>query len=134
MYHPRLGLGFRVHPESNLGFVDALVLFYDGSPINPSIIPSRHLTGARGLARSACQHPLGTSRGRAGLRVTVVYYGGIYTSSDSGDTWTLTSARMDGYWSSITSSADGTKLAVVDDVDGIYTSRDSGGTWTLTSA
>ena len=66
--------------------------------------------------------------------------GGIYTSTNSGGTWTQTSAPGSGPfdrvgWSSIASSADGTKLAaVVNNRGGIYTSTNSGGTWTQTSA
>ncbi|MBK8039613.1 MAG: choice-of-anchor D domain-containing protein [Verrucomicrobiaceae bacterium] len=54
--------------------------------------------------------------------------GQIYTSTDSGVTWTARdSARA---WTSITSSADGSKLAAVVDDGQIYTSTDSGVTWT----
>jgi hypothetical protein len=63
---------------------------------------------------------------------------GIYTSTNSGVTWTLTSAPIQ-YWFSLVSSADGTKLvASVTRPSGgvpasrgpIYTSSDSGNTWT----
>ena len=67
----------------------------------------------------------------------------IYTSADSGVTWTQTSAP-NNYWSSVAASADGTKLVGAargpfgfggNDSDGlIYTSPDSGVTWTQTSA
>jgi hypothetical protein len=67
--------------------------------------------------------------------------GGIYTSTNSGTTWTLeTNAPMKNYWISVASSADGNKLVAVADLDtngnlgGIYTSTDSGVTWTQTSA
>jgi hypothetical protein len=68
--------------------------------------------------------------------------GTIYTSIDSGATWTLTSAPV-ASWTSVASSADGSKLvAVSESADGdpgdprglIYTSTDSGATWTATSA
>jgi hypothetical protein len=62
---------------------------------------------------------------------------GIYTSTNSGVTWTLTSApTFPGDWAGVASSADGTKLAAVVGLNpgGLYTSGDSGGTWTLTSA
>jgi photosystem II stability/assembly factor-like uncharacterized protein len=58
---------------------------------------------------------------------------GIYTSSDSGATWTQTSAPHLA-WLSVASSSDGTKLAAVVDGGGIYTSTNSGQTWTQTSA
>jgi len=58
--------------------------------------------------------------------------GPIYTSADSGATWTLTSAPTQS-WSSVACSADGTKAAAVGN-GGIFTSTNSGATWTLTSA
>jgi hypothetical protein len=63
--------------------------------------------------------------------------GPIYTSSDSGTTWTRTSAPIDG-WSSLASSADGTKLLAAVGrgyLTGlVYFSSDSGATWTPSSA
>lgn len=63
--------------------------------------------------------------------------GGIWASMDAGMTWSLTTAPTanpdDFTWNSVTSSADGTKLAAL--ASGrIYTSADSGATWGLTSA
>jgi photosystem II stability/assembly factor-like uncharacterized protein len=55
--------------------------------------------------------------------------GFIYTSINSGETWTATNAP-ERSWRSITSSSDGMKLAAVA-VDGyIYVSTDAGATWT----
>ena len=62
--------------------------------------------------------------------------GGLYTSSDSGATWTLTGSSANilspdwsqGVWHSVASSADGTKL-VAWEVERIYTSVNSGVTW-----
>src|SRR5439155_21388774 len=68
--------------------------------------------------------------------------GPIYTSPDSGATWTQTSAP-DQPWASVASSLDGSKLvAAVASVPYanpgftgfIYFSMDSGKTWTQTSA
>ena len=65
--------------------------------------------------------------------------GYIYISTNSGTTWTQTSAPKK-YWSSVASSADGTKLvATTEDYNPafdarIYTSTNSGFTWTQTSA
>jgi hypothetical protein len=70
----------------------------------------------------------------------------LYVSSDSGATWTRTSAPSN-YWISVASSADGTKLAAVaaDQQQGvpgsqtsytygtIYFSADSGNTWSKTA-
>jgi photosystem II stability/assembly factor-like uncharacterized protein len=59
--------------------------------------------------------------------------GPIYTSADSGATWSRTSAPSN-HWSSVASSADGTKL-VAPMADGlIYTSTNLGDTWAPTSA
>jgi len=65
--------------------------------------------------------------------------GGVYASTNSGVTWTRTTAPAKN-WSSITSSADGTHLAAVSQDDGagddpgsIYASMDSGFTWARTS-
>ena len=66
-----------------------------------------------------------------GTKLAAVVNGGyIYTSTDSGATWTQRTASGSRYWYSITSSSDGTKLAAVVDSGYIYTSTDSGATWT----
>ena len=66
--------------------------------------------------------------------------GPICISTDSGSTWTQTTAPI-GYWHSVSSSADGTKLAAVDCGDSsgtnggsIYISTNSGGYWFQASA
>ncbi|MGC9986476.1 MAG: sialidase family protein [Polyangia bacterium] len=56
--------------------------------------------------------------------------GYIYTSSDSGATWTQRTAPQQG-WVSLASSSDGTKLVAVGN-DSIYRSSDSGATWAQT--
>jgi hypothetical protein len=61
--------------------------------------------------------------------VAAVFYGGIYTSTNSGVDWTSNSAPSEP-WVSVASSADGTKLVAVAEANGIYTSTDSGVTWT----
>jgi len=53
--------------------------------------------------------------------------GYIYTSGDSGVTWTQTGSKQ--AWTSVASSADGTKLVAVASLGHIYTSGDSGVTW-----
>ena len=60
--------------------------------------------------------------------------GGIWTSSNSGVSWTLQSGYEPSSWYAVTSSSDGTKLAIIgtsdaDDLEYIYTSSDSGVTW-----
>jgi hypothetical protein len=64
----------------------------------------------------------------------VVYPGYIYTSTDSGATWTTNSNSSGSRnWLSITSSSDGTKLAAVVYGGYIYNSNDSGVNWTASS-
>ena len=61
--------------------------------------------------------------------------GYIYTSSDSGVTWTEQTGSGSRSWTNLTSSADGTKLAAVSSgaTGYIYTSTNSGVTWTQRS-
>lgn len=62
--------------------------------------------------------------------------GYIYTSSDSGATWTMNTNAPELNWISIASSADGTKLVATgwygsgQPYGPVYTSSDSGMTWT----
>ncbi len=61
--------------------------------------------------------------------VTVARYGdNIYTSTDSGVTWTQRAGPQD--WTSVASSSDGSKLVAVVSGGSIYTSTDSGTNWT----
>jgi len=60
----------------------------------------------------------------------VIDNGTIYTSTDSGATWTERTKGTNRQWRFITSSSDGTRLAAVAHDDHIYTSNDSGVTWT----
>ncbi len=70
-----------------------------------------------------------------GTKLAAVVSGGsIYTSTDSGATWTEQTAAGSRSWQSITASADGTKLAAVVSGGSIYTSTDSGATWTQRTA
>jgi hypothetical protein len=59
--------------------------------------------------------------------------GSIYISTNSGVTWTPTTAPANG-WSSVTSSTDGTRLTAAGSPEGIYVSTDSGATWMQASA
>ncbi len=63
-----------------------------------------------------------------------MYDGYIYTSSDSGATWSEQIAAGAYWWGSVASSADGTKLSAVVNGGYIYTSTDSGATWTEQTA
>ena len=55
-------------------------------------------------------------------------YSGIYTSTNSGLTWTLRSPPGYG-WQSVASSADGSKLIAAGEDGLIYTSTNSGFNW-----
>jgi hypothetical protein len=69
----------------------------------------------------------------AGSGLTATATGPIYASTNSGLTWTPTSAPNAG-WVGVSSSADGTKLAGVVYNGNIYTSSDSGATWVQATA
>jgi len=56
--------------------------------------------------------------------------GYIYTSTNSGATWTARMTDSNRDWQSVASSSDGTKLVAVVELGYIYTSADSGVTWT----
>ena len=61
----------------------------------------------------------------------VVFNGNIWTSTDSGNTWTEdASVGTTQQWYAITSSSDGSKLAACVYDGNIWTSTDSGNTWT----
>ncbi|MGA2656455.1 MAG: hypothetical protein ABSH34_02945 [Verrucomicrobiota bacterium] len=60
--------------------------------------------------------------------VAAVNGGQIYTSTNSGATWTAQAAN--GPWCSVASASDGTTLAAVAEGGQIYTSTNSGATWT----
>ena len=66
-----------------------------------------------------------------GTKLAAVVWGGgyIYTSTDSGATWTQATSAGSRDWISIASSSDGTKLAALGGCY-IYTSTDSGASWT----
>lgn len=69
-----------------------------------------------------------------GTKLAAVVNGGnVHTSSDSGGTWTQTSAGSQNLVS-IAMSSDGTKLAAVGNYGYIYTSSNLGVTWKITSA
>ena len=66
-----------------------------------------------------------------GTRLAAVASDGIYTSADSGTTWTKTDAP-NWVWNSIAMSADGTKLVASANyqiTNNFFTSVDSGATW-----
>ena len=70
-----------------------------------------------------------------GIKLAAVVYGGyIYTSTDSGASWTERTASGSRGWYGMSSSSDGTKLAAAALPGYIYTSTDSGVNWTAQTA
>jgi len=63
-----------------------------------------------------------------GTKLVAAAYGGLYTSDDSGATWTSRDAPR--YWSSVASSADGVTLVASELGGQLYTSINSGLSWT----
>ena len=66
--------------------------------------------------------------------IAAVDPGYIYTSTDSGASWTARTAAGSRSWRGMSSSSDGTKLAAGDYGGYIYTSTDSGASWTARTA
>jgi photosystem II stability/assembly factor-like uncharacterized protein len=60
------------------------------------------------------------------------FAGGIYTSTDSGTTWTLQTNPPSAYWTSIVSSPDGNRLAAAAAFGTVYLSTDAGINWMAT--
>ena len=58
-----------------------------------------------------------------------VCWGNIWTSSNSGSTWTECTELNEQDWTSINSSADGATLAATARYGSIWTSRDAGRSW-----
>ena len=90
--------------------------------------------GTQGITGDQADWSSITSSADGTKLAAVVSGGSIYTSTDSGATWTEQTAAGSRDWISITASADGTKLAAVVGVGSIYTSTDSGATWTEQTA
>lgn len=62
-----------------------------------------------------------------------VFVGTIYTSTDSGVSWTQATNAPLACWLAVASSADGKNVAALAADDAIYISTDSGTTWTPTN-
>lgn len=81
--------------------------------------------------------PGGVASSADGTKLVAIGDTSIYRSTDSGSNWVATSAPT-RFWTSITSSEDGSILAAVAQsptpgVDTLYTSTDSGTTWVARS-
>jgi hypothetical protein len=61
-------------------------------------------------------------------------YGYIFSSIDSGTTWTPLTAPSSYHWVGIACSGDGTQVIAAPESGPVYISSDSGSTWSLTGA
>ena len=96
------------------------------------------LTWQETTAPSQVWHAV-TSSADGSKLAAVVQYGGIYTSTNSGESWAQATNAPTAFWNAIASSADGSELIAA--IPGaayvagaIYISTNSGTTWNLTSA
>ena len=65
-----------------------------------------------------------------GTKIAASAYGGyIYTSTDSGNSWTAHEGIGIKNWNTVTISSDGTKIAAAADGSYVYASQDSGANW-----
>jgi hypothetical protein len=83
------------------------------------------------LAHASNQRWQGIASSADGTKLAAVANPGqIWTSTNSGVTWTAASNTSNN-WFCIASSADGTKLSAGGNLPGIWTSTNSGATWTI---
>jgi len=119
---------------------NAITSSADGTKLAATVVSGRIYTsadsGVTWTARDANRewNCLASSADGTKLVAAESFGGGIYTSSNSGVSWTLQSGYEPSSWYAITSSSDGTKLAIIgtsdaDNLEYIYTSSDSGVTW-----
>ena len=109
-------------------------LQYDGYVVTPGMVLStsssglslteRQLGGATRLYNSIISSTDGSRL------ITVVAAGNIWTSSDSGVTWTERTTGASRPWLYVASSSNGQYCVAVTYGDGIWGSSDSGATWT----
>ena len=119
---------------------NAITSSADGTKLAATVLSGRIWTstdsGVTWTARDANRewNCLASSADGTKLVAAESFGGGIYTSSNSGVSWTLQSGYEPSSWYAVTSSSDGTKLAIIgtsdaDNLEYIYTSSDSGVTW-----
>lgn len=121
--------------EQNARLIGKTLLFLVGLMANSVILFAQTWTQAS--APSAYWHGMASSAD--GTKMAAVSYGGgVYTSTNSGATWNLTSVPSGGgfipAWRAIASSADGTKLIAVGLYGNpIYLSTNFGVSWTTSN-
>ena len=110
------------------GLLVALFLFSTLAPARAAVWTERTSSGERywkGIASSSDGTKLAAYETTTETTGTA---GNIWTSSDSGETWTYRASSKN--WYGIASSSDGTKLAAVVYQGYLWTSSNSGETWT----
>jgi len=100
----------------------------ESSPEAPIISTSRRTLVRPGRSRWARRLTVLASSADGTKLVAGVYEDYIYTSKDSGATWTQTGTQQT--WQAVASSADGKNLVAAAYEGYMYTSKDSGATWT----
>ena len=123
------------------------VLIYAIATPNPSVqvtvaYPILYKSSNGGTTWNQVPNPTGTTAGgwqlvicdASGDNLASIYNTSIYTSSDAGLTWLLTSAPRDASWSCIDITNDGTSIVASQFNGYIYQSVDFGVTWKMTSA
>jgi hypothetical protein len=99
-----------------------------------SIITNNSSTSASGIswtAHDAVRNSTSVATSSDGVRMAAATAGGqIYTSADSGATWTLRGIGSGTAWTNIASSADGSRLVIGSLGGNLFTSADFGATWT----
>lgn len=97
---------------------------------NLTYVPALHENGPKTFTVTATDGTFTTSAVTVTMNLTAVNDAPSFAvaSEPAGVTWTARESRRN--WISITSSADGSKLAALDQFGQIYTSTDSGANWT----
>ena len=119
-------------PEVGTLTMDGLVV-NAGDLISPGPVPAGVRWTARGTLGGVWVAIASSADGKSLITGDSEHNGLIYTSSDSGVTWTPHGnvGNEDSRWDAFASSSDGTKLVAGDgNLGGLYTSSDSGLTWT----
>lgn len=121
---PAAGDVIRIRAQGNGGF---RIAQNAGQQIVESRIPGESFSSTP-TENSRPWYSIASSADGTKLAAATSANGQIYTSTDSGVTWTARESNR--FWYSIASSADGSTLAAVVNGGHIYTSTDSGVTWT----
>ncbi len=96
----------------------------NGNPLDYKLNAGNRYWGAVAAAYD------GTHLVAASRQLGATSTGYVYTSSDSGETWTNTTTNLGSkYWTSTATSADASRIVATTNVGEIYVSLDNGGSW-----